>query len=82
MSRWGRKMIVEFSYQRLDFFFPFFVFLYGALVTTALHLPALVRLAEERLPMELKRQLHLHRGLALFCLVLGSLWSLQNLWLG
>ena len=65
--------------QELDFYFPFFVFMYGLLVTIPLNTPSLVELAEERLPNDLKKQMQAHRGLAIFCLVIGAFWSLQNL---
>jgi hypothetical protein len=70
------------TYQELDFFFPFFVFLYGALMTFVLNSPALVRLSQERFPSALVTQMENHRYLAVICLVVGSLWSLQNLWIG
>lgn len=65
----------------LDLIFPFFVFAYGALVTTVLNLRVFTELAERRLPQPLMNQLEAHRWLALFCLVVGGLWSLQNVWL-
>ena len=65
--------------QELDFYFPFIVFAYGLIVTIPLNLPQLMELAEERLPRENLRQLQAHRGLAMFCLVVGAFWSLQNL---
>lgn len=68
------------SVHTLDLLFPYFVFAYGALVTLVLNIPFLVELAEHRLPSELGRQLLAHRWLALVCLVVGALWSLQNLW--
>ena len=66
--------------KELDFYFPFFVFTYGAMVTFVLNSPILVRLAETRLPAEIQRQLFGHRFLALFCTIVGAIWSLQNLW--
>ena len=68
------------TYQELDFIFPFFVLAYGALLTFVLNVPALMKLAEERFPLPLLKQLNMHRGLALVCLVIGSIWSLQNIW--
>jgi hypothetical protein len=67
--------------EKLDFIFPFLVFGYGAVMTLVLNTPALVELAEHRLPPEVAQQFKAHRGLGLICLVLGGLWSLQNLWL-
>ncbi len=65
--------------SEIDLLFPFFVFAYGALVTFVLHIPALIQLAEERLPPAMLTQIQAHRHLAFICLFVGSLWSLQNL---
>lgn len=70
------------SVATLDFIFPFVVFGYGAIMTFVLHFRPLVELAESRLPLEIHKQFNAHRGLALVCLAVGSVWSLQNLWLG
>jgi len=67
--------------EKLDLLFPFLIFAYGAIVTFVLHSPLLSGLSEHRLPPAMHQQLKAHRGLALFCLVAGGLWSLQNLWL-
>ena len=67
------------SVETLDFLFPFFVLGYGAIVTFVLHAPFLER-AEKQLPQEWISQLHTHRYLALICLVIGGIWSLQNIW--
>ena len=69
------------SIHTLDLIFPGFVFAYGALITLVLSAPRLMALAEERLPREMKKQLEAPRWLALFCLIIGAIWSLQNLWL-
>ena len=66
--------------QFLDFIFPFFVLTYGVLVTVALNIPALEKLAQTRFPMEIYNQLRAHRTLALVCLIIGAIWSLQNIW--
>lgn len=68
--------------EKLDFIFPFFVLLYGLLLTLVLNWPQLMERAEARCPKELLAQLQAHRGLALICLVVGAIWSLQSLWLG
>ena len=70
------------TYQTLDFFFPLFVFAYGALVTIALNLPILDKLPLEKIPYEMIQQLKAHRVLALVCLFIGAVWSLQNLLIG
>ncbi|MBC87409.1 MAG: hypothetical protein CL677_09560 [Bdellovibrionaceae bacterium] len=64
----------------IDQYFPYFVFLYGALVTIVLNVPRLVELAEERLSTDLLKQMQGHRYLAVTCLCLGFFWSLQNIW--
>lgn len=64
----------------LDFIFPFFVLAYGALMTLVLSLPALEKISEQRLPSHLHQQLQSHKLLGLICLVVGALWSLQNIW--
>ena len=69
------------TYQELDFIFPFIVFGYGALMTFVLNSPFLLKIAEEKFTYELNQQMKAHRGLALICLLVGSIWSLQNLWL-
>lgn len=65
---------------QLDFIFPYICFAYGALMTIALNLPWVDRLAEERLPRSLLVQWRSHRGLGLICLFVGAAWILQNLW--
>lgn len=67
--------------EKLDLIFPFLVFFYGATMTLVLHHPFFVELAEQRLPRTLVTQIRGHRGLALVCLAVGSIWSTQNLWL-
>jgi hypothetical protein len=67
--------------ENLDFIFPFFVLAYGAIMTFVLNIPLLSELAEQRLPYNVVRQINAHRGLGLFCLITGSLWSMQNIWL-
>jgi hypothetical protein len=68
--------------SEIDLLFPFFVFAYGASVTFVLHIPALIRVAENQLPPAMLSQIQAHRHLAFVCLLVGSLWSLQNLLLG
>jgi hypothetical protein len=67
--------------EKLDFIFPFIVLAYGAVMTFVLNTPLLCELAETRLPDNVVRQIKAHRGLGLFCLLAGSIWSLQNIWL-
>lgn len=68
------------TYKELDFIFPFIVLFYGALMTFVLNSPALMKIADQRFTPELRQQMRMHRGLALVSLVVGALWSLQNLW--
>ena len=70
---------MNMTIQELDFYFPFFVFTYGLLVTIPLNTPKLIEIAEEHLPNDMFKQMQAHRGLAIFCLVVGAFWSLQNL---
>lgn len=67
--------------EKLDLIFPFVVLGYGAVMTLVLNSPLLSDLAEKRLPAAMRDQLKAHRGLGVLCLVIGALWSLQNIWL-
>lgn len=69
------------THKELDFLFPFFVLAYGALMTFVLNSPRLMRIAEERFPPPLLQQMNMHRSLGIVCLIVGALWSLQNIWL-
>jgi hypothetical protein len=77
-TSWGKMMTI----QQLDFYFPFYVFAYGFILTFILNQAALLEFAEQRLPAHLVGQLKMHRGLAMICLCAGGAWSLQNLWVG
>jgi len=70
------------TYKELDFIFPFIVLAYGALITFVLNTPALIKIAEKRLNHDLLKQMNAHRQLAFVCLIIGGIWSLQNLWVG
>jgi hypothetical protein len=69
------------TYKELDFIFPFVVLAYGALMTFVLNSPRLMQIAEEKFPTEMVQQMNMHRALGVVCLVVGGLWSLQNMWL-
>lgn len=69
------------SLAQIDLIFPFLIFAYGAMVSLTVNSAAFERLSQRFLPAALKAQLEAHRHLALLCLVVGSIWSLQNLWL-
>lgn len=68
------------SPEFLDWIFPFFVLTYGAMMTFVLSCGPLVRLGQSRLPEALWKQVQSHRVLALISLIVGGLWSLQNIW--
>ena len=67
--------------QDLDFYFPFVVLTYG-LIVTWLTQAGWAQAALERLPPDVQAQFVGHRGLALLCVLVGSIWGLQNLFLG
>ncbi|MDZ4678639.1 MAG: hypothetical protein SGI74_14170 [Oligoflexia bacterium] len=69
------------TWRELDYIFPFVVFSYGLIVTLVLLNPKLVKIAEQKLPSEMWAQFQAKRTLALLCLVIGAVWSLQNIWL-
>lgn len=64
---------------KLDYFFPFLVFFYGLVMLFVLEIPFFVALAKKRMPAQ-----HLaferHRNIATVSLIVGGLWSLQNIW--
>lgn len=64
--------------KELDYFFPFIVFAYGVVITL-LFQTGLVSLGRGRIPEALLQQLQSNRLLGLVCLIVGGLWSLQNL---
>ena len=51
-------------------------------MTFVLNSPQLMQIAEKKFTPDLVKQMNLHRYLAIVCLVIGSLWSLQNIWQG
>ncbi len=67
--------------EKLDLIFPFIMFGYGSLMTMVLSTPFFAELAETRLPYSVSQQIKAHRGLALFCMIAGAFWSMQNIWL-
>ena len=69
------------SIQELDYYFPFVVMTYGLLVTWLANVKW-AQDAMERLPVDLQEQFKGHQGLALVSLLVGSIWSLQNVLLG
>lgn len=69
------------TYQQLDLIFPFFVFIYGAMMTFVLNNQKLMAIARDRFPIDLLKQMNAHRKLAIVCLIIGGPWSLQTLWM-
>ena len=67
---------------QLDIAFPYVCFIYGAVMTFVLNIPALVRIADERLPGPLVAQWKSHSLFATVSMFVGAIWILQNLWLG
>lgn len=66
--------------EKLDFFFPFFVFFYGLLLLLVLENPILVKIGEEKLGAAFQQVLR-HKTLAWICFFVGGLWSIQNVYL-
>lgn len=66
------------SLIQLDYFFPFFVFLYGVLVVFVIENQKLKDLAQRRHP-DWHQRLSSHRVLGYVSFFVGGLWSLQNL---
>lgn len=68
--------------QQLDKIFPFVVFVYGAVMTFVLHIPALMQLAEERLSDAMVMQFRSHKAIGFTCFMVGGVWSLQRVIFG
>jgi hypothetical protein len=68
------------THSDLDLIFPFVVFAYGAVMTLVLNMRFFMDLADQRFPQQLVQQLNAHRGIGFVCLLIGGVWSLQNLW--
>ncbi len=64
----------------LDFYAPFIIFGYGAIMIFVLESQYLEKIAQTRLPAELWGQLQSHRAIAKIAFSVGGLWALQNLW--
>ncbi len=65
----------------LDNAFPYICFTYGVVMTVALNLHVIEKLAHSKLSPDVVAQWRSHRGLAAICMGVGGLWILQNLWL-
>lgn len=79
MSHSYRKIIM--TYREIDLIFPIIVLFYGALMTFVLNNEALMNIAQKKFPPGLLQQMQGHRILGIVCLCVGSIWTLQNLWL-
>lgn len=66
--------------EALDHLFPYVCFAYGVLMTIALNIPSLARIADERFPQELVERWRGNRALGYVCLFVGAAWILQNIW--
>jgi hypothetical protein len=66
----------------LDYYFPFFVFFYGFIMTLLLNSKWSLKLIHERLPVDFAERFQSHKYLGFICFLVGFVWSLQNLWLG
>ena len=64
----------------LDQIFPYICFIYGAVMSFALNLPVLERIADQTFSPQTVLNWRSHRGLAYFSLLIGAGWILQNLW--
>ncbi len=69
------------THELLDNIFPYIVFYYGFIMTVFLNTSKVQQLADKYVTPQLLKQMQAHRGLALICLIVGSIWTLQNLWL-
>lgn len=70
-----------FNISTLDYYFPFLVFFYGLVILFVLEIPYLVSLAKKEMPNQLMA-FERHKKIALVSVIVGGLWSLQNVWLG
>ncbi len=66
--------------EQLDHFFPYIVFIYGVVMTLVYHSKFLMSIAENKFPPGFYKQFQSHKLLGLICLMVGGVWSLQNLW--
>jgi len=65
--------------EKLDYIFPFIVFLYGLLIVIVVETPAFVRIGQARLGSFYDNLLR-HKSLGWVCFFVGGLWSAQNVW--
>ena len=62
----------------LDYYFPFFVFIYGIILIFVIENPILKKIGLEKMPDAYQRLLA-HRSLGWISFYVGGIWSLQNL---
>jgi hypothetical protein len=68
------------GYEKLDLYFPYFMFTYGVFMTLVLQSERLMKWAQAHFPAELVERLNGAKVLGALSLWLGGLWILQNLW--
>ena len=67
-------------HETLDKLVPWVAFGYGALMIFVAQQPALMKLAETRIPEPHRSRFLSHIPLAWGCLFAGGIWILQDLW--
>jgi hypothetical protein len=65
--------------SKLDYYFPFFVLFCGLVILFVLEVPHLVALAKKEMPDQLLA-FEKHRKIAFVSVIVGGIWSLQNIW--
>ena len=65
----------------LDLYFPYIVLFYGGLMTLVTNLPHLGEKASQNISPELLHWFYGHKILGTVCLFVGSLWSVQRLFI-
>ncbi len=72
-------------HETLDKIIPWLAFGYGAVMIFVLQIlmdsPAFAKMANERIPEPHRSRFFSHLPLAWICLLVGSAWILQGLWL-
>lgn len=67
--------------QELDLYFPYIVMVYGAIMTWVTHSEKLRKVADQSMSPELVHWFYGHRILGTICLLVGSLWSIQRVFI-
>ena len=61
-----------------DTYFPYFVLSYGIVMVSVLRSQYLMKIAETKLSWARVQQFRSHLWIGYWCLIVGSLWSLQS----